>query len=108
MSFVAMGIEDAIAECEYRAKDVTRFVRESKTRLQRAIDAERNNHAYQNRTHNAETNTLLVQVGSGLDADLRAEMHVDYASFLQKNGWSKFKDLVEAAFKDIDAKARGL
>lgn len=107
MSFEITGLEDAIEDCETAAKEITRFKRGARARLQSAVDSERTGHAYQNRTHNAETNTLLLIVGDGADADYRVEMGVEYASYLQRR-WSKFGQLVKAALADIDTRSRAL
>ena len=111
MSVDIQGLDDVIALLDKTAREPAKFSKTAQSRLQRAVDRERNNHAYQNRSHSAETNTLLLQVGSGADVDLRVEMMVEYASFLQnRNGkkWSKFDELVKAAFGDIDTEARKL
>lgn len=108
MSFEITGLEDAIEDCETAAKEITRFKRGARTRLQSAVDSERTGHAYTNRTHNAETNTLLLIVGDGADADYRVEMGVEYASFLQRGKWSKFERLVKAALADIDTRSKAL
>ena len=108
MSVEIDGLDDVIALLDKTAREPGKFGRTAKSRLQRAVDRERNGHAYQNRTHNAETNTLLLSVGSGDDVDLRAEMHVEYASFLQRHGWSKFDETIKAALGDIDGESKKL
>ncbi len=111
MSFEITGLEETIRELEGHAKEPRKFISASKRRLQRAIDRERDGHAYQNRSHSAEVNTLLLVVGDGSDADYRVEMNVEYASFLQnRNGkkWSRFDELAKAAFGDIDVEAKAL
>ena len=109
--FDITGLEETIAELEGHAKEPRQFISGSKRRLQHAIDRERENHAYQNRSHNAETNTLLLVFGEGGDAEFTVEMNVEYASYLQDmNGkkWSRFDELVKAAFGDIDIAAAKL
>ena len=130
MSFEITGLEETIRELEGHAKEPRKFISASKpiepqripdVRAQRTRhrarhderrdQRERDGHAYQNRSHSAEVNTLLLVVGDGSDADYRVEMNVEYASFLQnRNGkkWSRFDELAKAAFGDIDVEAKAL
>ena len=62
--------------------------------VQSYVERERDGHKYQNRTHMAETHTQAVRVG---EHEVRAEMAVDYASYLQRGGWSRFQTLMGQA-----------
>jgi len=107
MSVEVQGLDEVIALLDKTAKEPGKFGKTARARLQRAVNRERNSHAYQNRTHSAETNTLLLSAETGDDVDLRAEMHVEYASYLQR-GWSKFDESVKAALADLDAESKKL
>lgn len=72
--------------------------------MRRAIELERANHKYVNRTHAAESETRVVIVsddGNG-NVEFEAEMGVEYASYLQGK-WSQFDENVEKAIAEIDA-----
>jgi hypothetical protein len=62
--------------------------------VQDFVAREQSGHRYQNRTHMAETHTNAVRVGDG---EVRAEMAVPYASYLQRGQWSKFETLMGMA-----------
>jgi hypothetical protein len=71
-----------------------------------AVDRERTTHAYQNRTHMAETHTNAVRIGQH---EVRCEMAVPYASFLQRRTskqWSRFEMLMKKCVADVGELAR--
>ncbi|NUP13753.1 MAG: hypothetical protein HOW73_47560 [Polyangiaceae bacterium] len=91
------------------AKDVSDFGENAEARLGRAVKSERASHRYQNRSTDAENSTRLSVVSDGEnDLTLDAEMSVEYASYLQKNGWSEFESKVRKALGAIDDDAAAL
>lgn len=85
-------------------KAVRRFGTRAEARMKRAIEQERAQHKYTNRTGDAEALTTVSIVsddGQG-NVDFDAEMAVPYASYLQGK-WSQFDENVEAAIAAIDA-----
>lgn len=86
-----------------------RFPMSAQRKLERAVERERNGHRYTNRTFAAETNTVAITVESRAgDVDIRVEMAVPYASYLNDGGWSKFDQNVRAAIDSIDGDAEKL
>lgn len=92
-----------------KARALTKaFPKRAEGILRSAIARERETHRYQNRTGDAEASTQLLVIadnGSG-DLHLRARMGVFYASYLQKNRWSKFESFVARAKRLIEAAAK--
>jgi len=106
---VEIDISDVVDVTSDAVRALNRFDDRMARICQRYIDRERNGHAYENRSHNAETHTNAVRVGKN---EVRCEMAVDYASYLQrsKSGgvrqWSHFEDYMKAAQHDINELAK--
>lgn len=84
-------------------KAVRRFGTRAEAKMKRAIELERTQHRYTNRTGAAESETRVSIVsddGQG-NVEFDAEMGVEYASYLQGK-WSKFDANVEEAIAAID------
>ena len=101
---VEIDISDVVDVTSDAVRALNRFDDRMARICQRYIDRERSNHAYQNRTHMAETHTNALRIGNN---EVRCEMDVEYAAYLQrsKSGgqkqWSHFEDYMEAAKHDI-------
>jgi hypothetical protein len=83
---------------------VRRFGSRAEAKMKRAVEKERQSHAYTNRTGAAEAETrvsLVSDDGQG-NVEFDAEMAVEYASYLQGK-WSAFDANVEEAIAAIDA-----
>lgn len=90
-------------------KAVRRFGTRAEAKMKRAIELERSQHRYTNRTGAAESETRVVVVsddGRG-NVEFDAEMGVEYASYLQGK-WSQFDANVETAIAAIDAEFNSL
>ena len=102
---VDLDISDVLTHCSMAEREIRKFDDRMMAVCQRYIDKERDHHAYQNRTHMAETHTNAVRVGK---SEVRCEMAVEYASYLQrsKSGgtkhWSHFEDYMKAAQSGVN------
>lgn len=87
-----------------------RFVRTAEEKLKRAVDRERANHKYVNRSGKTEEQTRFQVVsddGAG-NITIEVEQAVDHASYLQKKDWSKFDKNIRAALDSIDDDFRAI
>jgi hypothetical protein len=70
--------------------------------VSRHVRMERQGHAYTNRTGNAERSTRARIARTSNAIDIDAEAGADYASYLDRGGWSDFSSLMGEAMAEID------
>lgn len=106
----SVEIEDStLSENAAHKRRITGFAARARAALQRAVNRERDGHQYRNRTYAAQSNTKLsTHQDTDNATDITAGMVVEYASYLNDSGWSRFDDLVRAALDAIDDDARKL
>lgn len=96
-----LDISDVEKHCSMALRELGKFDDRMARICQRYVDKERNGHAYQNRSHMAETHTNAVRIGDNV---VRCEMDVEYASYLQRTTsrqWSRFEDYMWSAIGDV-------
>ena len=83
------------------AKRAMEFAQRAYDRINTAVDDERIEHKFKNRTWAAEGSMEVVGRPVGEDVDCTAEFRVSYAKYLQRRGFSRFSARVESALLRI-------
>ncbi len=96
---VELDAASALRAGEATVASVSRFHRRAYQHVFSAVKAERDGHAYSNRSGNAERETKMDGNLTETGGHLTATMDVPYAGVLNKHGWSKFETLMQRAFK---------
>ena len=99
---VKVDVSGAIRFGERNTKALSEFAERCYRRLDSAVRQERAQHRYTNRTGAAELSTQIRGHVVGPEVDVDVEMGVEYASYLNKDGWSRFERRVRNAFADIN------
>ena len=81
------------------ARALERFEAKAASIVERAVEREKSGHKYTNRSGDAERLTRFLESAGGT---FGAEMGVEYASYLQRDGWSKFDVEMQRAERAID------
>lgn len=80
-------------------KNVDRYIRHA---AKKAIDYEKANHPYVNRTGNLELNTVAQVQKSANEFSISLQMNTDYASYVVGRGYSKIETAAAMMEADID------
>lgn len=98
-----VDVSQAVAHAKRAAELHREFPRLLVERIRRARDDERRSHRYINRTRNLQKHTQVIRgTGTGLDRSYWLVMGEDYASYVERRGFSDFKRIVQDAADDID------
>lgn len=99
----SVDVSKAIAHAQRAAKLHREFPKLLVTRIRRARDEERRTHIYRNRTGNLQRHTQVIPSGgTGPDRAYWLVMGEDYASHVERRGFSDFKRIVKDAADDIE------
>lgn len=103
---------DVEKEMRATATRLRRFSRNAVETFETVVEREKAEHKYQNRTGKTEATTrALVFSGPGTadgDVHVRVEMEAGHATYLQKDGWSRFVKLIDAAIRKVKREAEKL
>lgn len=103
----SVDVSKVVAHSERGAGLHRAFAQQVPVRLRRARDLERRTHAYQNRTGNLQRSTQVIRSsGSGLDVSWWLIMGMVYASYVERRGFTDFKQIADGVKAELDEMQR--
>lgn len=80
-------------------KNIDRAIRRF---AEKAIEYEKSNHTYKNRTGNLQQNTVAVVTKAGDQIEASLQMNTSYASFVVDRGFSEIHNAADMMENDIE------